>query len=147
MPRITKILVPIDFSECSERALDVAIDLAKGFGATLHLTHVYPSSAYVAPPLVPGPVLVGQFRDQSHRAFEDYRERVRKERGLDAPGTLLEGVPHAEIVRLARELGVDLIVLGTHGRSGLEHLLLGSVAERVLRTATVPVLTVPRKPA
>lgn len=145
MPAVTKILVPIDFSECSERALKVGLEMAKAFGASVHVVHVYPASAYVAPPLVPGPVLVGQFRDQSQKAFEEYLARIKNEHGVAIPGTLLEGVPHAEIVRLASELGADLIVMGTHGRTGLEHLLLGSVAERVLRTSTIPVLTVPAK--
>jgi len=145
MLKLNKILVPIDFSENSESALEVARSLAQAFGAALHLVHVYPATAYVAPPLVPGPVLVGQFRDQSQKAFDDYLARVRREAGPGVQGTLLEGVPHAEILQLARESGCDLIVMGTHGRTGLEHLLMGSVAERVLRTASVPVLTVPRR--
>lgn len=146
MPRVTKILVPIDFSECSERALDVGLEMAKAFGASVQVVHVYPASAYVAPPLVPGPVLVGQFRDQSQKAFEEYLGRMKaRHAGSEIPGTLLEGVPHVEIIRLAGEVGSDLIVMGTHGRTGVEHLLLGSVAERVLRTAPMPVLTVPAK--
>jgi len=141
--RLTKILVPIDFSECSERALEVAFELAKAFGAEVHIAHVYPPSAYVAPPLVPGPVMIGQFRDQSQQAFDEYRSKLSRDRGTPIAGTLLEGTPHVEIVKHATELGADLIAMGTHGRTGVEHLLIGSVAERVIRTAQMPVLTVP----
>lgn len=147
MTNITKILVPIDFSEHSERALSYAVELAKIYGATLHVVHVYPASAYVAPPLLPGPVIVGQFRDQSQKAFDDFLARAQREHAVEMTGTLLEGVPHAEILRAAKDGGASLIVVGTHGRTGIEHLLLGSVAERVLRGAEVPVLTVPRASA
>jgi len=144
MPHVGKVLVPVDFSEHSDRALKYATGLAKSFGATLHLVHVYPASAYVAPPLLPGPVVVGQFRDQSQKAFDEFLERARRENEVEIVGTLLEGVPHVEILRMADEVHADLIVMGTHGRTGLEHLLLGSIAERVVRNSEVPVITVPR---
>jgi nucleotide-binding universal stress UspA family protein len=144
MPNVGKVLVPVDFSEHSDRALTYATGLAKGFGATLHLVHVYPASAYIAPPLLPGPVIIGQFRDQSQKAFDEFLERARRDHCIEITGTLLEGVPHVEILRLATELQADLIVMGTHGRTGIEHLLLGSIAERVVRSSEVPVITVPR---
>jgi nucleotide-binding universal stress UspA family protein len=143
MPNVTRILVPVDFSEHSEHALRYAVELAKVYRATLHLVHVYPASAYIAPPLLPGPVIVGQFRDQSQKAFDDFLARAKTEHAVPMTGTLLEGVPHVEILRAAKDVGADLIVVGTHGRTGIEHLLLGSVAERVLRGAHVPVMTVP----
>lgn len=144
MPTLSKFLVAVDFSEYSERALAFAEDLAASLGASIHLVHVYPLAAYVAPPMTPAPVLVGQFREQSEQAFREYLTRVRKEHGVPFEGTLAEGVPHEEIVKVAKSLGADLIVMGTHGRSGIEHLLLGSVAERVIRVAGIPVLTVPK---
>lgn len=147
MPNVSKILVPLDFSEHSERALAYAFDLARALGATVHLVHVYPVTAYAAPPLLPGPVVVGQFRDESQRVFDEMLARVKREYSPDITGSLKEGVPHVEILRCASDIHADMIVMGTHGHTGFEHLLLGSVAERVVRGATVPVLTVPMKTA
>jgi len=144
MTNVTKLLVPVDFSDFSERALAVAADLAQKFGATLHLVHVYPAAAYVAPPLIAGPVVVGQFRDESQRVFDSFVARVKGELKVPIESSLMEGVPHVEILRCASDVKADMIVLGTHGRTGLDHLLLGSVAERVVRGSSVPVLTVPR---
>jgi nucleotide-binding universal stress UspA family protein len=144
VPKVAKILVPLDFSEHSEGALAYAMGLAKGFGAAVHLVHVYPVTAYAAPPLLPGPVVVGQFRDESQRSFDELMARVKRDYSPDLTGSLHEGVPHVEILRCASDVGADMIVMGTHGHTGLEHLLLGSVAERVVRGATVPVLTVPK---
>jgi len=114
------------------------------FAAAVHVVHVFPESVQLGPPLVPGPVLVGQLRDLGRQAFDDYLVRARA-RG-PAEATLAEGVPHVEIVRLAGEIGADLVVMGTHGRTGLQHVLLGSVAERVVRSSPVPVLVVPPSP-
>ncbi|MBM4362042.1 MAG: universal stress protein [Deltaproteobacteria bacterium] len=139
-----KLVVPIDFSDCSERALAYAADLARCLSGSLHLVHVVPASAYIAPPLVAGPTLVGDLREQSQRAFDEALAQARREHAVPLSGELAEGVPHREILRLASAAGATLIVMGTHGRTGLEHLLLGSVAERVLRSSPVPVLTVPR---
>jgi nucleotide-binding universal stress UspA family protein len=144
MPNVTKVLVPVDFSEHSERALAYAVDLAKSFRAAVHLVHVYPVTAFAAPPLIPGPVVVGQFRDESQRVFDELMARVKRDYSSELTGTLSEGVPHVEILRCASDVHADMIVMGTHGRTGFEHLLLGSVAERVVRGSTVPVLTVPR---
>jgi nucleotide-binding universal stress UspA family protein len=145
MPNVTKLLVPVDFSEHSERALAYAVDLSKTLGAKVHVLHVYPITMYAAPPLVPGPLVVSQFRDESQRVFEELMTRVKRDYSPELTGSLCEGVPHVEILRCASEVGADMIVMGTHGRAGLEHLLLGSVAERVVRGAHVPVLTVPRQ--
>jgi nucleotide-binding universal stress UspA family protein len=144
MLNVTKVLVPVDFSEHSERALAYAVDLAKSFRAAVHLVHVYPVTSYAAPPLIPGPIVVGQFRDESQRVFDELMARVKRDYSSDLTGTLCEGVPHVEILRCASDVHADMIVIGTHGRTGLEHLLLGSVAERVVRGSSVPVLTVPR---
>lgn len=143
MFEVTRIVVPTDFSECSERALGTALELAQAFGATVQLVHVLPPLPHVAPPLIAGPVMIGQLRDEAFKTLEAYRVRVSRERGVDLPATLLEGAPHAAVVRFAQEQHASLVVMGTHGRSGIEHLLVGSVAERVLRTSPIPVLTVP----
>jgi nucleotide-binding universal stress UspA family protein len=147
MTELSKILVPVDFSEHSERALVYAKELARAFGARLHLTHVYPPTAYITPQMTPAPVLMPDFREQTQKAFEEYLARARRDYDVPLTGTLAEGTPHVEIVRVAKEIGADLIVMGTHGRSGLEHLLIGSVAERVIRGSDVPVITVPRPDA
>jgi len=142
MPTVSRVLVPIDFSEHSEKALAYAVELAKGLGAKVHLVHVYPITAYAAPPLLPGPVVFAQFRDESQRVFEELMTRVKRDYSSELTGSLKEGVPHVEILRCASDIGADMIVMGTHGHTGIEHLLLGSVAERVVRGARVPVLTV-----
>ncbi len=147
MPKVEKVLVPVDFSEHSERALAYATGFARSFGASLHLVHVYPASAFVAPPLLPGPIVVGQFRDQSQKAFDEFLARAKREHDVEIHGSLREGIPYQEILRVVSEVQADLIVMGTHGRTGIEHLLLGSVAERVVRNSDVPVITVPRPAA
>lgn len=143
MPAPKEILVPVDYSDHSARAVRFGRDLATAFGARLHFVHVCPNPGIVAPPLVPAPVITGQVREASQRGFDDFLATARRDLGVQVEGTLREGVPHTEILSLAEEIGADLIVLGTHGRTGLGHLLLGSVAERVVRHASVPVITVP----
>jgi len=139
---IKKILVPIDFSEHAEKALAVAVDLSRAIGASLHVVHVIPPVPYLGPPLAPGPAFATELRTETRKAFDEYMAGL-KQRGIDATGTLVEGVAYAEVNRVAAEMGADVIVMGTHGRSGLEHALLGSVAERVVRTARIPVIVVP----
>ncbi|HEY7956476.1 MAG TPA: universal stress protein [Polyangia bacterium] len=140
---IHRILVPTDFSEPSERALEVAIELARRFGARLFLFHAYVAPSYVFPEgLEPTtPELVEQLERTMRAELELRAVRVRTAGVTAEVGT---GVgPHdQEICRRARELGADLIVMGTHGRTGIRHALLGSVAEKVVRRAPCPVLTV-----
>jgi nucleotide-binding universal stress UspA family protein len=138
------ILVPVDFSEFSERALRYAIWLGKQLGASVSLVHVYPIAVYAAPPMLGASVPMGNFREQAQKALEELMERVGKDTDAKLQGQTCEGVAHREIQRVAQEQGADLIVMGTHGRSGLEKLLMGSVAERVIRTSHVPVIAVPR---
>jgi universal stress protein A len=143
MSRFRKILVPIDFSDHSSAALDLAIDLAKTHGATLHLLHCYPIDPGAISPY--GIVLPEGFD-------RDVREAAGRElaRWADRAGAANVAVeqhlssmfPAEVIARTADELGADLIVMGTRGLSGLKHVLLGSIAERVLRIAHCPVLTV-----
>lgn len=146
MLKIQKIVMPTDFSPAAGHALQWAADLARQFQATLLLLHVVPPSAY---PLHN----VGQLRgfpDLREEILKRCREEIQgvaKQAGQGKVETLvLEGVPHAEITAVATREKADLIVMGTHGHTGLKHVLLGSVAERVLRAAPVPVLTV-RGPA
>ncbi|WP_242346099.1 universal stress protein [Anaeromyxobacter terrae] len=143
-----RICCPIDFSDASRAAMEVAADLARRMGAELWLLHAYPVPGYTFPDgsVVASPKMLQDLAEAAQRHLDEWRLSAE---GLGA--TRVEtakeaGEPAAEIVAFARERGMDLLVLGTHGRTGLEHALLGSIAERVVRRAHCPVLTV-RPPA
>jgi nucleotide-binding universal stress UspA family protein len=144
MSTFHKILVPIDFSESARAATRVAADLSRRFEAPLTLAYVFERTVY---PLPDEYVLFTS--EQLEYLFAEFNQRLASARqaALDAGATrvtsrLLQGWAAAEITQFARDAGFDLIVMGTRGRTGLQHLLLGSVAERVVRTAHCPVLTV-----
>jgi nucleotide-binding universal stress UspA family protein len=139
---ISKILVPTDFSEHAERALSTATSLARVLGATLHVVHVGALVPYFGPPFAPGRAFANELTAASRKEFDAHMAALR-EHGVEATGTFAEGIAYVEINRVARDAGADLIVMGTHGRTGIEHALLGSVAERVIRTSPVPVMVVP----
>jgi nucleotide-binding universal stress UspA family protein len=146
MIRVSQILVPTDFSPTSDLALDYAREIARRFGASLHLLHV------LEDPFVHGPFASDMFIDERadvrRAVLEDARarlaHRVRRREGevAAASAEIVSGHSADTIVKYAHELGADLIVMGTHGRTGLAHLLIGSVAERVFRTSPCPVMTV-----
>ncbi len=143
MLEFKRILSPVDFSETSTHAFDYAVALAERLGAELQVLHVYQMPAYLMPegiyeiPVDIDTGLVEKLRTQLN-TFVDRRvaDKVRTTK------TVAEGVPYIEIVRQANELKADLVVIGTHGRTGVAHLLMGSVAERVVRTCDVPVMTI-----
>jgi len=143
--KIERILVPLDFSPASVEALDYAVWLAKQFRAAIHLVHVYPPDEASS---VPG---AGHLLFQSAEAIERLNEELTGIHRKHVPTFRPEnchihgGRPYEEIVGVAHEIDADLIVLSTRGHSGLKHLLLGSTAERIVRSATCPVL-VARKP-
>lgn len=143
MVRIRRILCPVDFSATSRHALDAAIDLAKQLDAQLELAHVYQVPAYLLPEgaIPPSADFSERVTEELRKQLDELAERVRVE-GVSVDAELLQGIPHRAIVERAAQLPADLVVMGTHGRTGLEHLLLGSVAERVVRTCDTPVLTV-----
>jgi nucleotide-binding universal stress UspA family protein len=140
-----RILVPTDFSKHSHNALTYAAAFAEKFGAELYLLHVVqdlalfiPEAVSVAPPAVP-PI------EQMTAAVREELGRLVKDNDLGrftVHTEVREGTPFYEILQFAREVNIDLIIMGTHGRSGLVHVLLGSVSERVVRKAPCPVLTV-----
>jgi glycine betaine transporter len=136
-----KILVAIDFSAGSDEALDHAIELAKQTGASLDVLHVLELGAAEIPFGLPG------FDSGGLIASIDQELARRSERaaaaGLTCQTRMVEGGAATEIVQRGRDIGADLIVVGTHGRRGLAHALLGSVAERVVQHSPCPVLTVP----
>lgn len=144
MAEIRCIVCPVDFSEPSERALEWAADLARDFGAALHLVHVYQLPVYALPDgaVIAGPEFTTRVTSELTKSLAARAEK----HGIASERThLVEGVPWREIIRMTEELGAEIIVMGTHGRTGLRHLLMGSVAERVVRTSPVPVVTVPSR--
>ena len=146
MVSITRILCPVDFSEFSRHALDYAIGIARWYGAAVTALHVVPPITAPAPPTGEGlyPPLVFSAEDlQQFHTELDVFAGVSDVPALDT--RVVQGNVTAEIVRLANELPADLLVMGTHGRSGFERLMLGSVTEKVLRKSPCPVLTVPAK--
>lgn len=144
--KIRRILVPVDFSPPSDYALAYAGSLAADFGASLHVLHVVEDR--VLSGAWPAEVYLGQLpglRDELIKDAEAHVEegvKLAATRGLQATGQVLVGLPFQTIIDSARAADVDLIVMGTHGRTGFTHLLLGSVAERVVRHAPCPVLVV-----
>lgn len=145
MEPIRKILCPTDFSESSRVGIEVAVSLATKLGGQIELVHVIQPPIYVGWEDSPaGLAASAQVLEQSREHSKQQLEAAAQKYG--APGVsittqLLEGSPHAEIAELSKQF--DLVVMSTHGRTGLPHLFLGSVAERVVRTATCPVMTVP----
>jgi nucleotide-binding universal stress UspA family protein len=142
MPQFNKILVPVDFSAPSEHALEYAIALAKKLGASIEIVHCYDVPVLAAPDgaIIAGPEVVRRIIDSATEALDKVVENHAA--GAQLTPHLTQGPAPTAIVERAKETAADLIVIGTHGRTGLERWLLGSVAERVVRTSPVPVLTV-----
>ena len=137
------ILVPTDLSEGAEEALDYACELARKFGATIHLLNVIGVPALGVPEL--GVALTGTVIDSIIQDHQTALERLAEQKKCSAQiGQVLlrTGDARDVINQTAKEIGVDLIVMGTHGRRGVSRALLGSVTETVVRTAPCPVLTV-----
>jgi nucleotide-binding universal stress UspA family protein len=139
-----RICCPIDFSDASRAAMEVAADLARRFGAELLLLHAYPVPGFTFPDgsVVASPRMMQELADQAARHLGDWKADAER---LGAPRVATAtcvGEPAGEILDCAAERQADLLVLGTHGRTGLEHAIMGSVAERVVRRAKIPVLTV-----
>jgi nucleotide-binding universal stress UspA family protein len=142
---LQRILVPTDFSKHSENALKYAAAFAEKFGSELSLLHVVQDLALFIPEAVTAAPPVSLPIDQLTAAVQEALDRVVEQnqlRRFRVRTEVREGNPFYEIVRFARENDIDLIVMGTHGHSGLIHVLLGSVAERVVRKSPCPVLTV-----
>jgi nucleotide-binding universal stress UspA family protein len=143
MTPFEKILVPVDFSIHSREALRMAVELGRQFQSAITLVHVFEPAVYALPDgyvIFTPQQLEGFIREFERQLESDKQEALRLGAG-HVDTRLLEGFPAAEITRYASEAHSDLIVMGTHGRTGPKHLLLGSVAERVVRTAPCPVLT------
>jgi nucleotide-binding universal stress UspA family protein len=146
MVDINRILCPVDFSEFSLDALRHGVVLAQWYGAELSVVHVYDPPA----PLLPVKGLPGNLPlaptievEEIVQALRRFCEPVLASTAPNANMVVREGNPAREIARQAEEASADLLILGTHGRSGFERLFLGSVTEKVLRSTRVPVLTIP----
>ncbi|MDL5361439.1 universal stress protein [Halalkalicoccus sp. NIPERK01] len=137
-----RILVPTDGSAGVERAIEQAVALASVHGATIHAVFVVNTASFASLPMETSWEGVSDMlREDGEEALERVRE-IAEGRDVPVETALIEGTPSKEVVRYAEEEGCDLIVMGTHGRGGIDRLLLGSVAERVVRGSPVPVLTV-----
>jgi nucleotide-binding universal stress UspA family protein len=149
MKPFAKILVPTDFSEGARAALDRALELRHRYGAALTLLHVYQMPIPYPDGYVFSADILGAIEESARNEIAKEKDRAEaRARELSAGGTsppietkVLIGAPATAITETAQTAGHDLIVMGTHGRTGLKHLLIGSVAERVVRTAPCPVLT------
>jgi nucleotide-binding universal stress UspA family protein len=143
MSKRQRILVPTDFSEPSGHALDLAISLARRTGASIDLLHAYsiPGRAFSPYDIVFPDEIVTSVRDWGRRQLVSALERVRSA-GIEGEPTLVEGAPADAIQAAVSEKGIDWVVMGTRGISGWKHALLGSVAERTLRSVACPVFTV-----
>jgi universal stress protein A len=145
-PAFSTIVVPTDFSEHAAHALRYAETLAADPGVSLHLLHVVDMptvpmlwSAEMYVPDVPAKDVV-KFKDAEHR-LERQRWAL-AECGITASAAVLLGTVARAVTEYAAEVGADLVVMSTHGRTGMAHLTMGSVAEQVVRTASCPVLTI-----
>ena len=142
---VSTILVPTDFSADADKALSTATELAKLFGARIVIIHAYQVNIPVVSPIAGGYALPQGFyeglRAQAAAQVEELAAKVAAE-GIDATGVALQEPASLAIVKQAEKLPADLIVMGTRGNTGLKHVVLGSVAERVVRTAPCSVLTV-----
>lgn len=146
MTRIAKVLVPVDFTDYSNQAVDYAGMLAAKFGARVRLLHVIEKFTYSVTDTIQVVDHYSALRAIAQPLIEGLRKHL-DEHGVAADAEIRTGTPYAEILDEADRFKADLIVMGTHGRTGLAHALLGSVAERVVRLARCPVLTVRSTPA
>lgn len=143
---LKKILCPVDHSECSYLALKYAISLSLKDEAKLYLMHVidsrfYEMEAYTFSPYSISESDMAKIHSDLMKSLPEGTTDV-----LEVETIVVKGVPFNEILNASQELGVDVIVMGTHGRTGISHVMMGSVAEKVVRKASCPVLTV-RMPA
>lgn len=144
MRKFSKILCPLDLEQDPTDALEIACELARERDATIHLLHVarIPSEDMDVPlPFAQNPRWEQAARTKLERIASDKLEgKIRYQIHV------LSGIPDADVARIANQLGVDLVVMATHARTGISHFILGSVAEHVMREANCPVLTVRTSP-
>jgi len=136
------VLVPTDGSAGTRGAVDHAIDLAKRYDASLHVLYVVDARIGIARESTPEDVFE-ELEEQGQRAIDDVTSQAKAADLETIEGVVARGDPHRAILDYVSREDIDLVVMGTHGRTGLDHYLLGSVTEKVVRLSDVPVLTVP----
>lgn len=136
------ILVPTDGSKGTDDAVEHALDIADKYGATVHALYVVNTSAYSTLPADSNwESITAALEEEGEQATGEIAGRV-EETHVDTVTAVEDGVPHKKIMSYADENEIDMIVMGTHGKTGLDRLLLGSVTEKIVRTSEIPVLTV-----
>jgi universal stress protein A len=142
--KIERILFPIDFSEGSMNALDYAVSLSKEYNAKLYLLHVVHDISMTAGWQVPHIRVDELYRDMEEGAKKQIEKCCEEDlRDVkDVEKIVIRGIPDEEILKVARDEKIDIIVIGTHGRTGIDRLLFGSTAEKVVRRSPCPVLSV-----
>lgn len=143
MNKYRRLLCPVDFSDVSKNAFQIAIDLAVLFKADLHVIHVFQMPASTIPEGIYD--IPDDMEDKVKSHFSKKLDEFIKNHSTPEINIITgsyAGFPHVEIIKYVNEANADMIVMGTHGRTGLSHVLLGSVTERVIRTSDIPVLTV-----
>jgi nucleotide-binding universal stress UspA family protein len=145
--QIRSILIPVDFSGPSRQALRFASDLARRYEASLLLLHVYQIGALSLPRYSAADALTSyaEIEQRVREALDELRQEAEAAGAPRVGVAQVVGVPYVEIVRRAEEGGHDLIVMGTHGHTGVRRMLIGSVAEKVVRHAPCPVLVVRKR--
>ncbi len=142
MISLKKILCPIDHSDCSKEALKYAVSFAMKDKAKLYLLHIIDIRSFsegldaMSKP-IPDEETLEQLRT---KLLDCIPEEIRDD--MDVEATVIQGIPFAEIISTAKEKEIDMIVIGSHGRTGISHMMMGSVSEKVVRKAPCPVLTV-----
>jgi len=138
-----RLLVPVDFTETSDRALGYAIELARKFGSAITVMHAYQIPVYGFPDATY--ITASEVAAQISNAAQDRLDAIleqNKAAGVEMNAILRDGVAWEEVNAVAGEIHADLVIIGTHGRRGLARALLGSVAENVIRTSGLPVLVI-----
>jgi nucleotide-binding universal stress UspA family protein len=142
-----KILVPVDFSDHTDQIIDVALEISRKFSAEIHLLHVVPTMDCLTPyeSFLAVDNLIALQKQIAEEARQDL-ERISQKLSVPTTIAVRSGVAFLEIVDYAKAEGIGLVVMATHGRGALEHILLGSVTEKVVRRASCPVLTIRPSP-
>jgi nucleotide-binding universal stress UspA family protein len=143
MLNLKRVLVAIDFTETSDTAFDFAVQLAEKFGASVTAVHAFeiPVIGFPDGALVATADIASRIQEAARQGL-DAAVKTRAGGAVKIDSILREGSPHEEVRAVAEQVHADLIVIGTHGRRGLARALLGSVAENIIRTVKIPVLTI-----
>jgi nucleotide-binding universal stress UspA family protein len=146
---IERILVPVDYSPCSRAALQFAVELAERFQATLDIVHAWDKPSYVTEAVlmnkdpISGKSLIHMIQENAEHDLADFLSSANEKPGAVLQGRLVSGDPASALLHELKQGRHELVVVGTHGRTGLSRVLLGSVAEKLVRLSPVPVVTVP----